>query len=326
VPQDEPGGARAEVAAAVLEPIAQALRKKRRLIVSPDGPLALVAFEALPWRGARLGQRIDVSYAQSLSVYVQLARRPPAPRGPGRETLLAMGAPSFADAAAASPPAGQAPVAALRSLGGAQNRDPQAVRRAYDLLRMKWDPLPGALREIEGVRAMFRGATVYMGPQASEERLLELNDRGELARYRYLLFSTHGYLSPEVPSLSAIVLSQPGNDRADGYVTAAEWTGYRLDSDLVVLSACETGLGTDVAGEGIMGLPFALFAAGNRTTVMSLWKVPDQSAAAFMLSFFRRLHAGAAPAAALAQTKREFMRHARYSQPVHWAGFVVYGP
>jgi CHAT domain-containing protein len=304
------------------------LKGKRHLIVSPDGPLALLPFEALPWQGAPLAARFDISYAQSVSVYAQLARRRPPRRDPHDRTLFAMGAPEFAQAVAPTAAATrEAPTSSttLRSLAAAQANDRFAVRRAYDLLQLHWEPLPGALREIEGVGAMFKDAASYVGARATEDNLEALNRSGELARYRYLLFATHAYLSPEVPALSAIVLRQPGSDTADGYVTAAEWTGYQLNSELVVLSACETGVGQDVAGEGVMGLPFALFAAGNRSTVMSLWKVPDVSTSQFMLSFFKRLRAGAVPSAALAQTKREFIRHPHYSDPLHWAGFVLYG-
>ena len=85
---------------------------------------------------------------------------------------------------------------------------------------------------------------------ATEAKLQELNRSGELAKYKYLLFSAHGYLSTEEPALSALVLGQvnkaPGTD---GYVTASEWPAYDLKSDLIVLSACDTGVGKVVQGK-----------------------------------------------------------------------------
>ena len=217
---------------------------------------------------------------------------------------------------------GRASVATLiaRSRG-----DPQATGRAFATLGIDWPPLPGAVREAHAIAALFPGATVFTGDEASEERLQQLNARGDLTQFRYLLFSTHGYLSTEAPALSSIVLRQPGSQGADGYVTAAEWVGYSLRSDLTVLSACETGLGKEVAGEGVMGLPYALFVAGNRNTLLSLWKVPDASTAEFMVRFFRKLRAGTNQVTALAQTKREMMQSARFRDPIHWAGFVLYG-
>ena len=149
----------------------------------------------------------------------------------------------------------------------------------------------------------------------------------DLRHFRYIHIATHGYLSPSLPALSAIVLSPtdvgPG---ADGYLTAAELPAYHFDSDLIVLSACETGRGTELAGEGIMGLPYALFVGGNRSAILTLWKVVDDSTARFVTQVFAQVAAGATPAVALARTKREFLRDPRLAHPLHWSGFVLYGP
>lgn len=84
----------------------------------------------------------------------------------------------------------------------------------------------------------------HLGRQATEHNLQGLNAKGELKNYRYLLFSTHGYLSQSEPALSSLVLGLVNRaSGTDGYVTAAEWPGYDLRSDLAVLSACDTGVG-----------------------------------------------------------------------------------
>jgi len=145
-------------------------------------------------------------------------------------------------------------------------------------------------------------------------------------RARRILFSTHAYLSPGDPRLSALVLDQV--DRAtgtDGYVTVAELPGYTLASDLVVLSACETGLGRIVRGEGIMGLPYALYLAGNADAIVSLWPVLDGSTAEFMRRLFAHLRQGASHADALAAVKRESLRDPARRDPLTWAAFVLYG-
>jgi len=92
-----------------------------------------------------------------------------------------------------------------------------------------------------------------------------------------------------------------------------------------VLSACDTGLGKVVQGEGVMGLPYALFVAGNKNTMLSLWPVADESTAQFMTAFFGRLQKGATQAAALNDTKREFIAGSRYDQAIFWAPFLLYG-
>lgn len=303
-------------------------RRAGRLVISPDGVLATLPFETLPWNGAPLISRFDIRYAQSLSIYALLRERTSSTRS---GTLFAMGGPTYGVIAEPMP---SSQVQSLPALRGATNidalvtrssNDARAAARAFRAIGVNWTVLPGAEREARSVAALFPGARVLTGDSASEEVLQRLNNERALATYRYLLFSAHGYLSTQAPALSALVLRQPGSDGADGYVTAAEWAAYDLRSELIVMSACETGLGKEVAGEGVMGLPYALFVAGNRNTLLTLWKVPDQSTSDFVVRFFRKVRAGVPHATALAQTKREFVRDTRYRAPIHWAGFVLYG-
>ena len=232
--------------------------------------------------------------------------------------------------------------------------DAQAA--SIPLSALRWSPLPGTRREVEAVARALQPAqapslarstsapslarstsareptppgnqvSIYTGAEASEERLAALNADGTLRQYRYLLFAAHGYLSTE-PALTSLVLSQHRKTAAhDGYVTAAEWARYRLGSELVVLSACDTGAGKAVAGEGLLGLPFALLAAGNVNTLLTLWPVDDEATADFMAHLFQRLAAGDTPVQALSATRRFFMQHPQWSAPRYWAPFVLYGP
>jgi CHAT domain-containing protein len=168
---------------------------------------------------------------------------------------------------------------------------------------------------------------IYKEAEATEANLQRLNRLGILAKYRYLLFSAHGYLNPQIPALSAIVLGQVDNPAGiDGYVTAGEWPGYDLKSDLMVLSACETGVGKVMSGEGVMGLPYAFYVAGNNNTLLTLWSISDKVTAEFIVSFFKKLKAGQTQIEALTVTKREFIKKGgRYSKPVYWAAFLLYG-
>ncbi len=296
-----------------------------RLAISPDGALALLPLEPLVVAGRRLADRYAIGYVQSFSVLSLLQRRG---ASRGDRALLGIGAPSYAAAPLGAdeelPPNAMRAAAQTRA-AATLTTDPQAARRAFDAMGKRWPPLPGAERELRSVGRLFKGAKVLTGDEASEERLAELNDRGELARYRLLLFSAHGYLSYTHPQLSAIVLRQPGSERHDGYLTAAELPLYRMDSQLVVLAACETGVGPVRSGSGVMGLPLALMAAGNRHAVVSLWSVPDQGTSELVTRLFSHVRRGVPPAEALAQSKRELARQARYAHPLHWAGFVLYG-
>ncbi|HUA56554.1 MAG TPA: CHAT domain-containing tetratricopeptide repeat protein, partial [Candidatus Sulfotelmatobacter sp.] len=321
----------------LLAPLAGELRGKRHWIISPDGALAALPFEALALDGKPAIGAHDLSYVQSLSMLALLQQRDADYRSiEGRKTLLAMGGaeyetpgnPTADKTAPANRGAAASPALDIGAYVRRNAADARVIRRAYDLLDVRWPALPGSAREVDAVAAVFAGQPVatYKQHDASEATLLALNTDHALASYRYLLFSTHGYLSTEEPALSAIVLSQrdlaPGTD---GYVTASKWPAYELRSDLIVLSACETGLGKVVQGEGVMGLPYALYVAGNRNTLLSLWSVVDESTAAFMMRLFAQLAAGKSQVQAINDTKREFIAGGKYAAPVFWAPFVLYG-
>lgn len=316
-----------ELGRRLIAPLAPRLRGYRRWVIVPDGSLALLPFEALEVDDRPLVATVDIRYVQSMSVLAAMRTNPP--RATGQSALLSVGAPDFPAMDNGRTESGlvRADVTALvRGID-----DPAAAtRRAYELLQLRWAPLPGAAAEISRVQSAFPGKAqteVLTGRRASEPTLQRMERNHALQRFRYIHVATHGYLSLSLPALSAIVLSPtdvgPG---ADGYLTAAELPAYHFDSDLIVLSACETGRGTELAGEGIMGLPYALFVAGNRSAMLTLWKVVDDSTARFVARVFTHVAAGAAPAVALARTKREFLQDPRHAHPLHWAGFVLYGP
>ena len=311
----------------LLEPLSTRLRGYPHWVIVPDGPLAMLPFEALPFPTRPLAADVDVRYVQSMSVLAAIRARPP--RRASGAALLSIGAPDFAsqEEPRREPPSERSELAAIVR---ATDDPVGATRKAYDLLQMRWSPLPGAAAEIAQVQSAFSSTyptLALTGRRASEPTLQRMERGRELGRFRYIHVATHGYLSPSVPALSAIVLSPndvgPG---ADGYLTAAELPAYHFDSDLIVLSTCESGRGEELEGEGIMGLPYALFVAGNRSAVLTLWEVGDESTARFVARFFSQVAAGAVPAVALARTKREFLAGGRWAHPRHWAGFVLYGP
>jgi CHAT domain-containing protein/tetratricopeptide (TPR) repeat protein len=315
----------ATLARVLLAPLATELQPARRWIISPDGALAMLPFELLPFPagGGPSINHATISYTQSASVHA-LGGSGTAPRPPLPDRMLAVGDPDFASLT----PTAQQGQRALTAARQAQTLFAYDTGRPqFGALPLTLDRLPGTRTEVLGV-ARVRGSRptdVLIGAQATEARLLQLASSGQLERYRYLLFATHGLLNGDVPLLSAIVLGREGpDDPNDGIVTALKWTGLRLGSDLAVLSACDSGLGRELPGEGIMGLPYALFVAGNRQTVLSLWPVPDRSTARFVTRFFEQLARGLSAAEALAKIKREFAREHPGSARV-WAGFVLYG-
>ena len=319
----------------LLEPLAESLSGAKLVIISTHGVLAALPFETLP-----VGDRVlildhDVSYIQSVSMLGLIKSRGEKYRKSGdrdtRKDLFAMGDAIYRvrDETPEQEPrkvSGEAGIDMARLLK-TNAGDSRGVGRVFKLMRGLWPNLPGTGREIGAVSQLFEPerSAIYVQKEATEAKLRGLNSQHALKNFRYLLFSAHGFLSTEEPGLSALVLGQVDLAPAtDGYITAAKWPGYDLDRDLVVLSACETGLGKIVQGEGVMGLPYALFVAGNRNTVLSLWPVYDDSTAAFMALFFAKLKAGMTHSAALSETKREFLA-GPFKAPAYWAPFILYG-
>ena len=151
---------------------------------------------------------------------------------------------------------------------------------------------------------------------------------GELRNYRYVHFATHGYIDSERPDLSAIVLSlvdEQGKSQ-DGFLHAQEIYNLNLPAELVVLSACETGLGKEIKGEGLVGLTQGFMYAGARRVVVSLWNVNDKATAELMARFYRgMLRENKTPAAALRTAQVEMSRQKQWQSPYYWAAFVLQG-
>ena len=151
---------------------------------------------------------------------------------------------------------------------------------------------------------------------------------GELSKYRYVHFATHGYLDSERPDLSAIVLSlvdQQGKTQ-DGFLRAHEIYNLNLPAELVVLSACETGLGKEIKGEGLVGLTRGFMYAGARRVVVSLWNVNDKATAELMQRFYRgMLRENKTPAASLRAAQIEMWQQKQWQSPYYWAAFVLQG-
>ena len=319
-----------------------------RWIISPDKDLALLPFDNLPEDidpsgsvGSTITQKRTITLVQSFAVFALLQQREAEYAKLVRsKDLFAMGNAVYGEGWAESRGMNRG-----KSQGAFRSGDPAlldslrtgagagGLKEAGEQHAMRsliWQNLPGTGREVSAVSSVFNvqgknTVDALVGEDASESKLQELNRTGALKNYRYLLFSAHGYLAQN-PALSALVLSQKGNPPdVDGYITASEWPLYDIRSDLTVLSACDTGVGKTQAGEGVMGLPYALFVAGNKNTLLSLWPVDDDATAEFMRTFFSKLKAGASQANALAETKRAFMRSPDWSDPRYWAAFVLYG-
>ena len=195
---------------------------------------------------------------------------------PAPHRLLALGDPSPLQTAEARQPAAVA-METKRSL--------EALVRAYR--GATFEPLPGTRLEVQSIAALFNESTVLLGSDASEQALEALRTRGQLASFDVIHLATHGRVDDLAPMNSRLLLAQdrlpdplalaePEAPAFDGNLTAGEvMSTWRLDADLVNLSACRSGLGRQSGGEGYVGFAQAFFLAGCRSLLVSLWEVDD---------------------------------------------------
>lgn len=285
----------------LLKPAAAQLAGKTRLVIVPDAALWELPFQALIAGDNRyLIETAAMSYAPSLTALREMQAQQKQ-----RETgLLAFGNPAF---------------------------NAEAVERAVIAKRdEKLLPLPEAETEVKALAQLHGSASrVFIGAEASEARL-----KSEAASAGILHFATHGVLNDAAPLYSHLALAAgdktEDGQKEDGMLEAWELLQMNLKADLVVLSACETARGKIGAGEGVIGLSWALFVAGVPTTVVSQWKVESSSTRDLMIGFHRNLkRAGSKPSAtkseALRQSALSLLKKPATNHPFYWAGFVLVG-
>jgi CHAT domain-containing protein len=177
-----------------------------------------------------------------------------------------------------------------------------------------------AIADLVPARSLLKAT----GFQASRPKALS----GELSNYRIVHFATHGLLNSEYPELSGLALSlvDENGKAQDGFLRMHEIYNLRLPADLVVLSACQTALGKEIKGEGLVGLTRGFMYAGAERVVASLWQVDDLATAGLMKRFYQgMLKDGLRPAEALRAAQIEMSKQKRWSAPYYWAGFVIQG-
>src|SRR6185436_4949624 len=174
--------------------------------------------------------------------------------------------------------------------------------------------------EVADIAGLFPQARTYLGRDATEERVKSLGPETRLVH-----FACHGLLDERFPLNSALALSIPEHPEAgrdNGLLQAWEiFENVRLDADLVTLSACDTGLGKEMGGEGLVGLVRAFQFAGARSVVASLWSVADVSTAMLMERFYTYLRQGKTKDEALRAAQLDLIRSKKseLSHPYHWA-------
>lgn len=334
-----------QVSRLLFTPLQSELKGVQELFLSPDSELNRIPFAALPVGNDTSKLLSDVVQLRILTTGRDLVRlQTPAPAGASAPVVMAN--PQFDARVRSSVPASGSTAA---SSAASPRRQRSAAQQTG---RRQWDPLPATEKEAQVLAPLLKADKPITGDAATETRALAVRSP------RILHIASHGFFDPEPPAeanqrpagghllavakpsplsedpllRSGIVLAGANHPDADpnddGHLTAAEVTGMDLrNTELVTLSACETGLGSVRSGEGVYGLQRALTVAGSRSTLLSLWKVDDGATAAFMAEFYKRLMAGEGRADALRNTQAAFRNHSNklYRDVYVWGAFQLTG-
>lgn len=263
---------------------------KSKLLLSPDGSLHLLPFEALLTASPQdsdfsrlpyLLRRYAMTYVPSASVLAGLQS-------------------SRAHSATAKRSGAKALVAFANSI-------------------TELGPLPESEREVRAIAGLFPGrARLYLGREATKDEIQK-----KILAVPRVHFAVHGILNEQWPQLSGLALTREPNQEDDGFLRVHDIFKLKLDADLVVLSACDTE-GSQVNGEGLVGLTRAFFYAGASSLVVSLWKAAEASAPDVMVAFYRGMERKS-KAEALQEAKLDLIRGDRYAHPFYWAPFILIG-
>jgi CHAT domain-containing protein len=320
------------VASLVLVPAATSLRAAVRWVVVGDGALQAIPFAVLPFSpstggasssGAPFVREREIVGLPSASVLAairtEVAQRTPAPKA-----VAVLADPVFEPSD---------PRVRRRSAAGPRSADTpreRAFERALEDTALRSGHIP---------RLPFtrREAAAAVGLEPRSQTLAALDfaaswraaTSGALAQYRIVHFASHGLLDAQHPELSGIVLSlvdESGRSQP-GFLGLTDVYDLKLPAELVVLSGCQTGLGRQVRGEGLLGLTRGFMYAGAARVVSSLWKVDDRATAELMTRFYGALRGKRKlpPAAALRSAQASMAADARWRAPYYWAGFTLQG-
>lgn len=314
----------------ILQPIRETLAGTRRLLISPDGQLSLVPFEALvDPQGRHAVELYSITYLSSARDLLRLQ----VPR-PSRSAPILVADPFFGEpnenvVPDAGAPKAKPAVATVR----------RSITTGTDFASLYFAPLEGTKTEARSIQGLFPEARVLTGEQASEAALETLNAP------EILHIATHGFFlqdpvqgkegsdttsNPENPLLrSGLALSGANlskDSRGRGILTALQAANLNLwGTKLVTLSACDTGVGEVRNGEGVYGLRRAFFLAGTESLVMSLWPVSDYVTRELMTQYYTGLKKGLGRGEALRQAQLAIMKRKGRQHPFYWASFIQAG-
>ncbi len=294
----------------LLQPAEPYFSKRSKLIMIPDGILNYLPFEVLLTDNKGIGpgnlysglpfliKKYPISYAHSASVLKSLLSEHARAKvsDPDNKKLIAFGDPVY------------------------ENVNDTSYPSVGSYKRLEYSG-----KEIENIASYFKkgNAEIYLRENATEENVKR---EGELKKFNYIHFATHGFIDEGKPDFSSLVLTKTNNSEEDGFLQATEIFNLNLNADMVVLSACQTGLGKLVRGEGMVGLTRAFMYAGTPTVLVSLWSVSDISTSILMGEFYRNLVIEKlSKTDALRKAQLSMLGNEKFAHPFYWAPFVIIG-
>lgn len=289
----------------LIGPASQYLKDKTTLCIVPDGPLWQLPFQALETPEEKfLLERHAIYYAPSLLVLHEMKRK--------------------ATQLRSSPVGNREPKDNAELLAVANPAtNSEVLAKAHAFTRGDLPPMPETEDEVKQIASeSYRSETsrVLIGAAAREETV-----KAQISKYHVLHFATHSVLDDRHPLYSYLLLTTDGHSNEDGLLEAWEIMGMELNAEMAVLSACDTARGRVGAGEGLIGMTWALFVAGVPTTVASQWAVPSNTTAKLMVAFHENVKR-VPKAEALRQAALQMIKDQRFRmKPYYWAGFIVLG-
>jgi CHAT domain-containing protein/tetratricopeptide (TPR) repeat protein len=310
----------------LLGPVARELSTKR-LIVVTEGALQYVPFEALPPPGAGppemprfLIETNEIVALPSMSTLMTMRAAHSRPALPGR-IVAVIADPVYNQSDERVRNGALSPAVAHAASSSGDPQGPQSLVHVDGPNRLVY-----AAEEADAISKVAPWGTTMVATGFDANRETATSPR--VGEYQIVHFATHGFLDSEHPELSGIVLSMVDENglQKNGFMPLHDIYNLHLSAELTVLSACQTALGKDIKGEGMVGLTHSFMSAGSKSVVASLWKVDDRATAILMSDFYRSmLQQGVPPVAALRGAKLKMIQDKRWSAPYYWAGFVFQG-
>jgi CHAT domain-containing protein/tetratricopeptide (TPR) repeat protein len=329
--------AASELSNLVLGPVTEELQN-RRLVIAADGALQYIPFAALNQPGVNgkyqplvlAHEIVAVPSASAMAAQREFLTH----RTPAERSLAILADPVFSvqdPRLSHEPRLSQDPSVSSQPAIQSGNVSSNSATRLLEHIQAGSSPvsisrLPFTAIEAEKILAIAPARTSMKAVGFTASRSLALSS--ELGQYRYLHFATHGYMDAKHPELSALVLSlfDKNGKIEDGFLRLQDIYNLRLHADLVVLSACETGLGREIRGEGLIGLTRGFLYAGAARVLVSLWDVSDQGTSELMPRFYEvMLKKGKPPAAALREAQIAMFKSRKWQAPYYWAPFTLQG-